>query len=109
MSDERAIAEMLGQTPAAPDFAFRGDVFARIAQRAARRAAADRAMRQAGVFAALGVACAALQRVAPDFAWAQPVALGLTLGLGVALFAAAAIYGPRATLSGPWSALRRVF
>jgi hypothetical protein len=106
MSDDRTMADLLGEAPGAPDPGFRFDVFARIAERARRRAALHRVAKHAAAFAGLGLAVPVVEALGLTWADAQPLAL--TAGIvALAYFAAAlAILGPRPLLARSRALLR---
>lgn len=97
--DERLIADLLGEAPAAPDPGFRYDVFARVAQSGRREASLRRAARSFGTMTAIGLGCAVIQASGLTWETAQPI-LVAAVSLGAAfLFAAISIQGPRAVLA----------
>lgn len=101
------VGEMLGGPPATPDPVFRIAVIARLAERARRRAAGDRALRRLGVFAGIGFAFAAAQYADVDWsALAQPVAISLVAVAAVGALALGMIEGPAALASRARGALR---
>jgi hypothetical protein len=99
MTDERALANLLGEAPATPNPGFRIDVFGRIAQRARRRAATARAAGQSLLFSLIGLVFAAVQAAGIDWTRLQPiVAAGGVLALA-SLAALGGIGGPKALLA----------
>lgn len=75
MTDDRMMAELLGDAPGGPDPAFRFDVFARIAERGRRRAAQRRALKIFAGFAGVGLAIAVAQAFGVTAQDAQPLLL----------------------------------
>ncbi len=106
MSDDRMLAELLGEAPSARDPGFRFDVFARVAERARRRAARRRAARYALAFTLIGLVFPLARLTGLTLADAEPWLLaGGVLALAYAL-AVAAIDGPRALLTRSLLAVR---
>ncbi len=99
MSDDRNLADLLGETPRTPDPGFRFDVFARIAERAHRRATFVRGAQYMVLFALIGLAVPLVQALGLTWAGLQPLALAAGI-LAVAYVAAMlAIAGPRPLLA----------
>jgi hypothetical protein len=108
MTDDRRMAELLGEAPRTPDPAFRVEVFARMAGRARRRAALDRGVKQMLAFSLLGFIFPAAQALGFTWEAAQPLLLtGGVLALAY-LLAALAIQGPRQLLARSRGMLRSV-
>lgn len=106
MHDDRALAALLGEPPTTPDPGFRLDVFARVTERAQRRAAHGRAMQQVAMFTAIGVVLALVQNASADAGAWTPL-LGVTGALAVAgVFALTLIQGPKAVLARAAGLLR---
>jgi hypothetical protein len=99
MTDDRIIANLLGEAPHTPDPGFRLDVFLRIAEHARRRAALGNAARAIGLFAAIGLVFPILQALGVTWADAQPLALAAGVIALAYLFAALTIQGPGAVLA----------
>lgn len=108
MTDDAFLAELLGETPRAPDTRFRYDVLARVAQRRHRAAALTRALNWvvAGAVAGLvfalagayGMSFAAMQTLAACLAailLAYAFSHGAHLGQSAALRLAAPLFGVR--------------
>jgi hypothetical protein len=100
MSNDLELANLLGEAPPdAPDPGFRYDVFARVAERARRRAALNRALNQIAAFAAIGLIFPVAQAAGLSLETAQPVLVvagALTVAAAAALLT---IQGPRAVLA----------
>ncbi|HYD71871.1 MAG TPA: hypothetical protein VEF55_01940 [Candidatus Binatia bacterium] len=108
MTDDLHMAELLGEAPKTPDPGFRVDVLARVAARARRRAALDRAWKQIVMFTLIGVVFPIAQAFGLSWHAAQPVLLvGAVLGFA-SLFAALSIQGPRPLLARSRALLRAV-
>lgn len=107
MSDDIELANLLGEAPPkAPDPAFRFDVFARVNERARRRAAFTRALNRVAIFAAIGLIFPLAQAAGLSWQSAQPVLLaagGLTAAAAVAVLT---IQGPRGVLARSRAILR---
>ena len=107
MNDDLELANLLGEAPPnAPDPAFRYDVFARVAERARRRAAVTRGLNQIAAFAAIGLIFPVVQAAGLSLETAQPVlwvAGTLTAAAAVALLT---IQGPRGVLARSRAMLR---
>jgi hypothetical protein len=100
------MAELLGEAPKTPDPSFRFDVLARVAAKARRRAALDRAWKQIVVFTLIGVAFPIGQALGLTAHAVQPVLLvGAVLGFAY-LFAALTIQGPGPLLARSRAMLR---
>lgn len=106
MTDEKAIAELLGAAPRSPDPGFRFDVFARVATRARRRAQIWTALRQVMLFAAAGAFVAVLQRAHLDWSELQPPLFTAGTLIGAALASSVLIGGPRRLRADAAAALR---
>lgn len=101
MTSDEDIAALLGARPSAEP-GFRFGVFARIAQRAQRRAAFERAVLRVAVFTAIGLAFPVSSALGAE---AAPL-LSAAAGIGLSLFCAlAVIEGPRAVLARSRAAL----
>lgn len=99
MSDDRMMAELLGDGPRAPDPGFRFDVFVRIAARARKRAAMRRAAKVAGLFAAIGLAFPLAGAAGLSLADARPFLLVASVLCAAYVFALFAIEGPSGVLA----------
>jgi ABC-type siderophore export system fused ATPase/permease subunit len=108
MTDDLHMADLLGETPKAPDPGFRIDVLARVGGRARRRAALERAWKQIVVFTLIGAVFPVAQAL--GFTWqnAQPLVLAGTVLAFAYLFAALTIQGPGPLLARSRAMLRRV-
>ena len=106
MHDDLSLAALLGEAPKTPDPGFRLDVFARVNERARRRAAYGRAMLQVATFTAIGLVLALVQWASADAgAWLPMLgAAGALAAAGV--FALAVIEGPKAALMRASSVFR---
>lgn len=106
MHDDRALAALLGEAPKTPDPGFRIDVFARMSERAQRRAAHARAALHVAAFTALGILLALVQSASAHAGAWMPMlaAAGALLVSGV--FALAVIEGPKAALARSAALLR---
>ena len=107
MSDDIDLASLLGEAPPeGPDPGFRFDVFARVAERARRRAAFTRALNRIALFAAIGLIFPLAQ--AAGFSWqaAQPVLLAAGAITAAAAVAVLTIQGPRGVLARSRAMLR---
>jgi len=108
MTDDRELADLLGVAPPTPDPGFRIDVVARIAARARRRAALERAWRQIVAFTLIGAAFPIAQAFGITWQSAQPLALAGAVLACAYLFAALTIHGPRPLLARSRGLLRAV-
>jgi hypothetical protein len=108
MTDDRTMAELLGEAPRTPDPGFRIDVVARVAARARRRAALDRAWKQVVTFTLLGAVFPVMQAFGLSLETAQPLLLVGAVLLFAYLFAALSIQGPRPLLARSRALLRAV-
>jgi len=100
------MAELLGEAPKTPDPSFRIDVLARVAAKARRRAALERAWKQIVVFTLIGAAFPIGQAFGLTTHALQPVLLaGAVLGFAY-LFAALTIQGPGQVLARSRAMLR---
>lgn len=106
MTNERAWANLLGETPATPDPGFRIDVFGHIALRAQRRAAIARALRQVLMFSVTGLVFAAVQAAGIDWARLQPLVAAAAVLALAGLVAVGGIEGPAALLARTRAVLR---
>ena len=107
MSDDLELANLLGEAPpATPDPGFRYDVFARVSERARRRAAVSRALNQVAVFAAIGLIFPVAQAAGFTLETAQPVLIAAAALLTAAVAAVLTIGGPRVVLARSRAALR---
>lgn len=99
MHDDVSLAALLGEPPQTPDPGFRFDVFARMAERARRRAALERGALQVAAFTAIGLILALIQfgSVAAG-AWGPMLACLGALVLTAAV-AFTVIRGPKAALA----------
>jgi hypothetical protein len=91
MNDDRKLASLLGDVPAAPDPAFRLDVLALVAGRARRRAAFRRGAAYALGFTLLGLVVPGVRAAGLEWAELQPMLLAagaLVFGYVAAGFAA---------------------
>jgi hypothetical protein len=108
MTDDLEMAKLLGEAPRTPDPGFRIDVVARVAARARRRGAFERAWKQIVVFTLIGAAFPIAQAFGLSWHSAQPLLLvGAVLGFAY-LFAALTIQGPRPLLARSRALLRAV-
>ena len=106
MSDDLELAALLGEAPAAPDPAFRYDVFTNVAERARRRHARVRAARMVAVFTIVGLAFPLAQALGLGLGELRPV---LEAGAALAVAGVAAlltIRGPRVVLAYSRAAIR---
>lgn len=99
MSDDRKIADLLGETPVGPQPGFRVDVFARISLRARRRAVRRRALIHAGAFTAIGLAAPLAQWLGATPANAAPAIMALLTLAAIGLVADAVVNGPKTALA----------
>ncbi len=108
MTDDRELADLLGETPRTPDPGFRIDVLARVAARARRRAALERAVKQILIFTLIGAAFPVARALGLTWDAVQPLALaGGVLALAY-LLADLTIQGPRPLLARSRAMLRAV-
>lgn len=106
MTDDLELAALLGEAPPGSDPGFRIDALARIAVRARRRAARQRAFRTVAGFSLTGLVFAALQALSLSAEALQPLLLVAgVLGLAYVL-ALLTIDGPRAVLARSRAVLR---
>lgn len=108
MTDDIEMAELLGAAPRTPDPGFRFDVVARIAARARRRAALERAWKQVVAFTLIGAVFPIAQTLGLSWEAAQPLVLAGAVLLSAYLFAALTIQGPRPLLARSRALLRGV-
>ena len=108
MTDDLDMADLLGEAPKTPDPGFRIDVLARVAARARRRAALERAWRHIVIFTLIGAIFPIAQAL--GFTWqnAQPLVLAGTVLAVAYLLAALTIQGPRPLLARSRAMLRGV-
>jgi hypothetical protein len=107
MSDDLDLANLLGEGPPdGPDPGFRYDVFARVAERARRRAALSRAANQVAAFAAIGLIFPLAQIAGFSWESAQPVVLAAAALTVAAAAAVLTIQGPRGVLARSRAMLR---
>lgn len=99
MTEDRLMADLLGEPPRAPDPGFRFDVFARISERARRRAALRRAFKTIGLFACLGLVFPLASAAGLEFADVRPLVMVASVLVGAYLFALFAIEGPGGVLA----------
>ena len=108
MTDDRELADLLGEAPRTPDPAFRFDVLTHVGLRARRRAALERAITQVLTFTAIGLAFPAARGLGITWHALQPIALAAGV-IGFAyLLAVLTIQGPKPLLARS-RALLRVF
>jgi len=108
MTDDRELADLLGEAPRTPDPAFRFDVLTHVGLRARRRAALEKAITQVLAFTAIGLIVPAAQAWGLTWQTLQPFAL-LAGVLGVAyLFASLTIQGPKPLLARSRALLRAI-
>ncbi|WP_395645758.1 hypothetical protein [Terricaulis sp.] len=107
--NDHELADLLGEPPRTPDPGFRVDVFARITEAARRRAALQRAFRQVGAFALIGLVIAAAQTFGLTWDAAQPVVIAAVFVGAAYLFAHLTMAGPGAVLGRSRAALRGRF
>ena len=93
------LAALLGDAPRAPDPAFRFDVFARMAERALRRAARRRAGVTVAMFAGIGLAFPAAQAAGFTLAQAEPWLMVAGVVSLAYVLAVLTIEGPHALLA----------
>lgn len=98
MNDD-ALANLLGEAPPTPDPAFRYDVFARMATKSRRRAAATRALRIVAIFTALGLFFPLARAAGVTIAHMQPLLYVAAVVPLAYVLALAAIRGPRSLRS----------
>jgi len=108
MTDDLHMADLLGEAPKTPDPGFRIDVVARVADRARRRAALDRAGKQILTFTLIGAAFPAARAVGITSDVAQPLLLVGAVLVAAYLFAALTIQGPKPLLARSRAILRHV-
>jgi hypothetical protein len=108
MTDDLELAGLLGEAPRTPDPSFRIDVLARVAARARRRAAFDRAWKQVLAFTLIGLAFPVAQAFGLTWQAAQPLILAGAVLVCAYLFAALTIQGPRPLLARSRAMLRAV-
>jgi hypothetical protein len=108
MIDDSEMADLLGGAPKAPDPGFRIDVLARVAARARRRAALERAWKQIVTFTLIGAAFPIAQAFGLTWQTVQPVLLVGAVLVCAYLFAALTIQGPRPLLARSRAMLRGV-
>jgi hypothetical protein len=108
MTDDRELAELLGEAPRTPDPGFRFDVIALVSAHARRRAALSRAVKQVLAFTVLGLLFPAAQAAGLDWAHAQPIALAIGVTAAAYLLAALTIQGPKPLLARSRALLRAV-
>jgi hypothetical protein len=107
MSDDLELAKLLGEAPPqAPDPGFRFDVFARVSERARRRAAWGRAANQVAAFAAVGLVFPLGQTAGLTWQTAQPVLLAAAALTTAAAVALLTIQGSRGVLARSRAMLR---
>lgn len=108
MTDDRRMADLLGEAPRTPDPGFRVDVLARVAVKARRRAAFDRAVKQIVSFSVLGL-CFPVAGVL-GFSWeaVQPFFIAGAVLTVAYLAAALTIQGPKPLLARSRALLRAV-
>jgi hypothetical protein len=108
MTDDRDMAELLGEAPKTPDPGFRVDVLGRVAARARRRAALERAWKQIVTFTLIGAVFPMAQAFGLTLETAQPLLLVGAVLLFAYLFAALSIQGPGPLLARSRAMLRGV-
>ena len=99
MSDDSMLADLLGEAPASPDPGFRFDVFARVAERARRRAGMRRAATTVAVFAAIGAVFPLAAAAGITLEDVRPVLLLAGALASAYLLALVGIEGPRGALA----------
>ncbi len=109
MTDDAFLAELLGETPPAPDARFRYDVLARVAQRRRRAAALTRALHWMAAGGVAGLTFALAGAYGMSFAAVQTLAAGLGAILAAYAFPHGAALRPSAVLrlTAPLFGLRR--
>lgn len=108
MTDDREMAELLGEAPRTPDPGFRFDVLARVAARARRRAALERAWKQIVGFTLLGAVFPIASALGLSWETAQPLVLAGGVLAFAYLFAALTIQGPKPLLARSRALLRAI-
>lgn len=108
MTDDRDMAELLGEAPRTPDPGFRVDVLGRVASRARRRAAFDRAWKQVVTFTLIGALFPVARAFGITGEIVQPLLLVGAVLVVAYLFAALTIQGPRPLLARSRAILRGV-
>jgi|CXWL01.1.fsa_nt_gi hypothetical protein len=101
MTDDAFLAELLGETPPAPDARFRYDVLARVAQRRRRAAALTRALHWIVGGSVAGLIFALAGAFGMSFAAVQTLAACLGAILLAYAFSHGAGFGPLAALLAP--------
>lgn len=99
MTDDRELANLLGEAPRTPDPGFRIDVLARMAAQHRRRAAFDRAWKQVVAFTLIGAVFPIAQALGLTWQSAQPLVLVAAVLAFAYLFAILTIQGPGALLA----------
>lgn len=108
MTDDREMAELLGEASKTPDPGFRIDVLGRVAARARRRAAFDRAWKQIVTFTLIGACFPAARALGVTSEVVQPLLLVGAVLVVAYLLAALTIQGPRPLLARSRAILRSV-
>lgn len=108
MTDDREMAEVLGEAPRTPDPGFRIDVLARVAARARRHAAIERAWKQVVAFTLIGAAFPAARAIGLTWDLAQPLFLAVGVLVLAYFLAALTIQGPKPLLARSRHLLRGV-
>ena len=99
MTDDRDMAELLGEAPRRPDPGFRFDVLARAVEGARRQRVRQRALRIVAVFTLLGLVFPLLRAFGVGLAELQPVLLVAGVLALAYVLALLTIEGPRALLA----------
>ncbi len=109
MTDDAFLAELLGETPRAPDPRFRYDVLVRVAQRRRRAAALTRALHWVVAGGIAGLIFALAGAYGMSFAAVQTLAACLGAILLAYAFSHGAVLAPSAAfrLAAPLFGLRR--
>ncbi len=99
MSGDRMMADLLGEVPHTPDPGFRFEVFARMSERARRRAALRGALKTTGLFACLGLVFPLAGAAGLEFADVRPFVLVVSVLAAAYMFALFALEGPGGVLA----------
>lgn len=99
MNDDLELANLLGEAPRTPDPSFRFDVLARVAARARRQAAIERAWHQIAFFTLLGAVFPIARAFGLTWQTAQPLILAGGVLVLAYFLAALTIQGPKPLLA----------
>jgi hypothetical protein len=108
MTDDLELANLLGEAPRTPDPGFRIDVLARVAARARRQAAIERAWNQVVLFTLIGAVFPIAQAFGLTWQTAQPLFLAGGVLVLAYVLAALTIQGPRPLLARSRDLLRGI-